>query len=194
MYQLTEDDLDHSPDHDTPIIRAAAKRDSALLEALLFHHAALSGENDMTEDEHNQLQYLGPSGIMSVPAYQVSPIISATNACLPDNVYLLLAAGAKNPNGIDRDNIGDYSVRYIRGRHFKDDINSTAACKPRAFVLANAKQKRISHQICPLAQVELDERDHGFPRFWTEPNVPGQRLRWSLNRALTGLETEALAV
>ena len=162
MYQLTEDDLDDSPDQDTPIIRAAAKRDSALLEALLVRHAALSAENDMTERERRRLQYLGPSGVMPVPAY-LSPIISATNARLPHNVRLLLAAGA-NPNGIDIINIRDYSVRYIRGRHFRDDTNSTAACKPRAFVLANAQQKGISHQICPLTQEELDERARGFPR------------------------------
>ncbi|KAJ5471020.1 hypothetical protein N7530_008377 [Penicillium desertorum] len=191
MYQLTEDDLDHSPDQDTPFIRAAAKRDSALLEALLVRHAASSAENDMTERERRQLQYLGPSGVMPVPAY-LSPIISATNARLPHNVRLLLAAGA-NPNGIDLINIGDYSVRYIRGRHFRDDINSTTACKLRASVLADAQQKGISHQICPLTKQELDERAHGFPRFWTEPNVPGQRLRSNLKRALTGLETAARA-
>lgn len=54
MYQLTEDDLDYSPDHDTPLIRAAAKRDSALLEALLVCYAASSAENT-TERERQQV-------------------------------------------------------------------------------------------------------------------------------------------
>lgn len=59
-------------------------------------------------------------------------------------------------------------------------------CKPRSIVLANTQEKGISHQLCPLTQLELDDRFHGFPRFWTEPNVPGQRLR--RDKALTALE------
>lgn len=191
MYQLTDDDLDDFPDQDTPFIRAAVKRDSALLEALLVRHALLSAKSDMTERESRRLQYLGPGGVMPVPAY-LSPIISATKAHLPHNVRLLLDAGA-DPNAIDLVSMRDYSVRYIRGRHFREDINSTTACRARVFVLANAQQKRITNQVCPLTQDEIDERSRGFPRFWTEPNVPGQRLRRSLNRALTGLETAARA-
>ncbi|KAL4897821.1 hypothetical protein BDV59DRAFT_198088 [Aspergillus ambiguus] len=37
----------------------------------------------------------------------------------------------------------------------------------------------------------MDERRLGFPRFWTEPNVPGSRLR--MQRALTALEVAAKA-
>lgn len=62
-------------------------------------------------------------------------------------------------------------------------------CKLRAIVLANAERKGIVHQLCPLTSEELDERSNGFPRFWTEPNVPGQRLR--MTRALTSLEVAA---
>ena len=40
-----------------------------------------------------------------------------------------------------------------------------------------------------LTSVELDECRVGFPRFWTEPNVPGQRLR--MDTALTSLEVAA---
>jgi hypothetical protein len=127
---------------------------------------------------------------MPPPAY-LSPIIAATNARLPHNVRLLLAVGA-DPNELNLIDIGDYLVRYIRGRNFRDDINSiSAASKLRANVLADAQQKGISHQRCPLTQKELDERSYGFPRFWTEPNVPGQRLRSSLRRALTPLEVAA---
>ena len=71
----------------------------------------------------------------------LSPIISATNAQLPHNVHLLLATGA-DPNDVSRLGIADYSVRYIRDRHFQDDITSFAACKPRVFVLANAEKPK----------------------------------------------------
>jgi hypothetical protein len=77
---------------------------------------------------------------MQVPSF-LSPIISATNAQLPHNVHLLLAAGA-DPNGVSRLGIADCSVRYIRGRHFQDDVTSFEACKPRVFVLANAEKPK----------------------------------------------------
>lgn len=38
---------------------------------------------------------------------------------------------------------------------------------------------------------ELDERDYGYSRFWKEPNVAGQRLGSSLNKALTVLKSAA---
>lgn len=41
----------------------------------------------------------------------------------------------------------------------------------------------------PLTPSELGERRIGFPRFWTEPNVPGQRLQ--MRPALTALEVAA---
>jgi hypothetical protein len=47
MYLLTHDDLDDSPDQETLIIRATAKPDSAILEALWAHHAASSAEEDV---------------------------------------------------------------------------------------------------------------------------------------------------
>jgi hypothetical protein len=40
-----------------------------------------------------------------------------------------------------------------------------------------------------LTQKELDERSQGFPRFWAESNVPGQRLQ--IGWALTALEVAA---
>ncbi|OQD94902.1 hypothetical protein PENSOL_c023G11304 [Penicillium solitum] len=55
--------------------------------------------------------------------------------------------------------------------------------------IAVAEGKGIIQQTQPLTQAELDERSKGFPRFWTEPNVPGQRLR--LSKALTALEVAA---
>lgn len=118
----------------------------------------------------------------------VSPIKAAIRAHLPHDLRLLLAVGAF-PDGIDRISISDYSVRWVRGRHLRDDVSSFVMCKPRAIVLANAERKGIVHQLCPLTLEEIDERIHGFPRFWTEPNVPGQRLR--MERALTALAVAA---
>jgi hypothetical protein len=190
IYNLTIEDLDDSCDDDTPIIRAAAKPNPAILEALLAHHAKASAKENLSYRERTQLERLGPSATVCGTACNifVSPIKSAIRAHLPHNLRLLLAAGA-SPDGIDRISISDYSVRWIRGRNFKDDVSSFVMCKPRAIVLANAERKGIVHQLCPLTSEELDERCHGFPRFWTEPNVPGQRLR--MERALTALEVAA---
>ncbi|CAI7634136.1 unnamed protein product, partial [Penicillium bialowiezense] len=176
-------------DGDTGIIRAAAKPDTARLEALLALHAVASAE-DLSEREKRQLQFLGPDGIAYGSAYSffLSPIISAIDAHLPSNILALLKAGA-DPNGMARFSKSDYSVRFIRGRHFKEDTSSFVVCNPRATILANAQQKGITHQFCPLTESELHERSQGFPWFWTEPNVPGQRLR--MRKPLTGLENAA---
>ena len=56
-------------------------------------------------------------------------------------------------------------------------------------LLAVAEAKGIAQQTQPLIQAELDEQSKGFPRFRTEPNVSGQRLR--LSKALTALEVAA---
>ncbi|KAJ5390809.1 uncharacterized protein N7496_001877 [Penicillium cataractarum] len=190
MDRLTADDLDDSCDDDTPIIRAAAKSNPAILEALLAHHAKASAEENLSYRELSRLERLGPGATISGTACNIfrSPLKSAIRAHLPHNARLLLAAGA-NPDGIHRICMSDYSVRWIRGRHFRDDVTSFASCKPRDIVLANARRKGISHQLCPLTQAELDERSYGFPRFWTEPNVPGQRLQ--MEKALTALEVAA---
>lgn len=47
IYKLTAKDLDDSRDDDTPIIRAAAKSNPAILEALLAHHAKASAEENL---------------------------------------------------------------------------------------------------------------------------------------------------
>ncbi|KAJ6033236.1 hypothetical protein N7444_011007 [Penicillium canescens] len=111
--------------------------------------------------------------------------IQGTQCCHPhqstqQNVRLLLGAGA-DPNGISLRNMEDYSVRFIRCRHLKNDVSS--------FGITSIRERYHSQTTCPLTQAELDERSHGFPRFWTEPNVPGQRLR--MGRALTALAVTA---
>ncbi|GFG23141.1 hypothetical protein IFM61606_03015 [Aspergillus udagawae] len=92
---------------------------------------------------------------------------------------LLLAAGA-DPNGIEARDIAGFSVNFIRGRDFRFNCNERRlgpGFKLRAHVLATARSEGgIDHQVCPLTEAELDERRHGFPRFWTEPNVPERNL------------------
>lgn len=158
----------------------AAKSNPAILEALLARYAASSKEENLTPMEREQIYRLSPNRTVNLHGRIQSPIQAAVSANLPHNVRLLLAAGA-DPNGIEGADMADYSVRFIRGRHFQDDnVSSGGRFYPRDRVLAAAQsEKGISHQICPLTKAELNERRHGFPRFWTEPNVPGQCLRWT---------------
>jgi hypothetical protein len=88
MYELTANDLDETWDGDTPNIHAAAKSDSAILEALLADHAASSAEPDLPEWKNRRFQRLGPDATTSGSTYSffLSPIISATKARLPKNV------------------------------------------------------------------------------------------------------------
>lgn len=78
-----------------------------------------------------------------------------------------------------------------RGRHVRDSRSTTGGgFGRRARALATAQSENgISHQIGPLTEAELDERHHGFPRFWTEPNIPREGVR--IDRALTALELAA---
>jgi ankyrin repeat protein len=55
--------------------------------------------------------------------------------------------------------------------------------------METARTSGISHPVCPLTEGELEERRLGFPRFWTEPDVPD---RWARElRAVTALEIAA---
>ncbi|KAJ5793959.1 hypothetical protein N7457_000558 [Penicillium paradoxum] len=183
------DQFDWNKQEETPTIRAAKKSDPALLEAILAYYATYGNDKSLP-DPYGQIEKLSPNYTISGTFDGVwdSPLTAAIRANLPHNVRLLLAAGA-DPNGIRLRNMEDYSVRFIRGRHFQDDISSFSMCARRAVVLEQAQSKGISQQLSPLTQTELDERLQGFPRFWTEPNLPGQRLR--MDRALTALEEAA---
>jgi ankyrin repeat protein len=190
MYQLTAEDLDDFHQDDTPVIRAAAKPNSAILEALLARYADSSRNKSLSEMQQKVINRLSPNYTVNLDGRIQSPINAAIGANLPDNVRLLLAAGA-DPNGIKAHDMADYSVRFIRGRHFRDSRGTTGGgFGRRARVLATAKSENgISHQFGPLTEVELDERRHGFPRFWTEPNIPEEGER--MDRALTALELAA---
>lgn len=184
------DQLDWNKQDETPTIRAAEKSDPAFLEAILTYYAIYGNDKSLPDTKRHQTETLSPNYTISGAIHGIweSPLTAAIRANLPHNVRLLLAAGA-DPNGIQLRDMEDYSVRFIRGRHFKDDVSSFRMCARRALVLEQAQTKGISQQLCPLTQTELDERRYGFPRFWTEPNLPGQRLR--MHRALTGLEVAA---
>lgn len=73
--------------------------------------------------------------------------------------------------------IWHYSVRFIRGRHFQNDITSFAVCNS-GLCLSRCPTERNKSSIMPLESEGT---------WWTEPNLPGQRL--GLGRAVTALET-----
>ncbi|PKX97977.1 uncharacterized protein P174DRAFT_499727 [Aspergillus novofumigatus IBT 16806] len=74
-----------------------------------------------------------------------------------------------NDNGVWRPGI--YAIVAFHGQQYMDQA--------RARVNGNNNE----------GQNRLDERHSGFPRFWTEPNLPGQRFRST--KALTALEVAA---
>ena len=190
-YQLTEDDLDVDREWDSAPVRAARNPNPAVLEALMaYYQEGCSRWNQLSEKKRQVLQYYGPNEGVSGALWGTyeSPLTAAIRAKSPRNVNLLLASGA-DCNGISANDLSDYSVRFIRGRDASIDVSSFSGCPPRAELLATAKAKGIESQMAPLTSAELDERRVGFPRFWTEPNVPGQRLR--MDTALTSLEVAA---
>jgi ankyrin repeat protein len=188
MYQLTAEDLDIFHQDDTPVIRAAAKSNPAILEALLARYADSCQNKSLSKVEQNMIKMLSPNTTVNLHGRIQSSINAAIGANLPDNVRLLLAAGA-DPNGIRAVDMADLSVNFIRGRdiHFnRNERRLGPGFKRRAHVLATARSEGgIDHQVCPLTEAELDERRHGFPRFWTEPNIPGRCLLPTMNKLVT---------
>ncbi|KAL2784213.1 hypothetical protein BJX66DRAFT_330143 [Aspergillus keveii] len=178
MYQLTESDLDTTADDHNPAIRAAANPDSAVLEALLARYKSRRDDKTLNEYEQRALTRCSPSATIAIFAHMN----------LAENLRLLLDAGA-DPNGIQRWEAADYSVRYMRGRDPLDYYNSHASCEKRSVVLAKARASGIVHPICPLTEAELEERRCWFPTFLTEFLVPGRSLR--MMRDLTVLEEAA---
>ncbi|KAH8433887.1 uncharacterized protein LDX57_011523 [Aspergillus melleus] len=189
-YHLTNDDLEYL-EWDTAPVRAARNPNPAVLEALMaFYQDRLSHWDELSEEDQYELQFLAPNMDVSGAIWgnYESPLTAAIRAKSLRNVDLLLKSGA-DVNGIAHIDLSDYSVRFLRGRDSVIDVTSFSLCPPRAQLLATAKAKGIESQTVPLTSAELDERRIGFPRFWTEPNVPAQRLRMSI--ALTSLEVAA---
>jgi hypothetical protein len=189
-YELTPDDLDTATEI-PPAIRAARNPNPVVLLALLDCYGyELSHVAHLAPRDRGGLERCSPNANITgaIDCVYESPLTAAIRAGLPDNVRALLAAGA-DPAGIKLSYLSDYSVRFIRGRDAKIDTSSFAMCPPRESILAVAAAKGILHQTQPLTTAELDERHSGFPRFWTEPNLPGQRFRST--KALTALEVAA---
>ncbi|KAI5286523.1 hypothetical protein KEM54_006724 [Ascosphaera aggregata] len=190
-YQLTEEDLDGWEEWDPPLVRAARNPDTAVLEAFIaYYQAKCSRWDRLSKKEQRCLRVYGPNYGVSGAYWGTfeTPLTAAIRANSPRKVKILLESGA-DCNGIKADDLSDYAVRYLRGRDVGLDVSSFGGCPPRAEVLAKAKTKGIENQFQPLTSAELDERRIGFPRFWTEPNVPAQRLRMAV--ALTSLEVAA---
>lgn len=177
-YKLTRDDLAWS-DEDNAAIRAASNPNPAVLRALL----------DYRERKLRELTRCSPNAnITGLNGIYESPLTAAIRANVPENVRTLLAGGA-DPTGINIWTLSDYTARFMRGRDAKVDVSSFGPCPTRMHILAVAESKGITEQTQPLTQAELDERRTSFPRFWTEPNVPGQRLR--MKKGNTALEVAA---
>jgi hypothetical protein len=182
MYQLTPEDLDIFHQDDTPVIRAAANSNPAILETLLARYAASSQHKGLSKVQQNMVRLISPNTTVDLHRRIQSPLNAAIGANLPGNVRILLAAGA-DPNGIRAVTMADYSAGFIRGRHFQDDFPTPGGgFDRRVRVLATASKKGLDRQVCPLTEAELDERRHGFPRFWTEPNIPARLLLSSTER------------
>ncbi|KAJ5795161.1 hypothetical protein N7457_001760 [Penicillium paradoxum] len=178
-YKLTRSDV-LGDNEETAAIRAASNPNPAVLRALLDYHRRKLRELKGCSPNAN----VGGGG-MSI--YE-SPLTAAIRANSSENVRLLLARGA-DPTGINIWTLSDYSSRFMRGRDAKVDISSYGPCQTRLYILSVAKRKGITEQAQPLTQAELDERRTSFPRFWTEPNIPGQRLR--MTKGITALEVAA---
>ncbi|KAJ6079544.1 hypothetical protein N7467_009297 [Penicillium canescens] len=178
-YKLTREDVTWGVE-ESAAIRAAGNPNPAVLRALLDYH----------KRKLRELAGCSPNANISggnMGTYE-SPLTAAIRVNSSENVRTLLARGA-DPTGIHIWDLSDYSARFMRGRDAKVDISSFGPCPSRLHILEVAKSKGITEQTQPLTQAELDERRTSFPRFWTEPNVPGQRLR--MNKGITALEVAA---
>ncbi|KAJ6044262.1 uncharacterized protein N7446_002459 [Penicillium canescens] len=178
-YKLTREDVTWGVE-ESAAIRAAGNPNPAVLRALLDYH----------KRKLRELAGCSPNANISggnMGTYE-SPLTAAIRVNSSENVRTLLARGA-DPTGIHIWDLSDYSARFMRGRDAKVDVSSFGPCPSRLHILEVAKSKGITEQTQPLTQAELDERRTSFPRFWTEPNVPGQRLR--MNKGITALEVAA---
>ena len=182
-YQLTEDDVDASDD-DPPVIRAARNPNTLVLTAVLNEGIRLLNKGGLNKSSitHNFSANTQITG--AIHCLYNSPLVEAINARLPQNVEILLAAGA-DPNGIRLRDLDDYSVRFIRGRIPTYD-SYMVECPPRSKVL-DAMEAHYLDQLAPLTAREVSDRRKTFSRFWTEPVLPTTFFR--ATPARTALET-----
>ena len=189
-YRSIENDFDVSDD-DPPSIRAARNPNPLVLISVLNEATRLAnalGANP-PPTKLAQINYnYSANAYVCGAIYSIynSPIIAAINACLPQNVATLLAAGA-DPNGILLEDLDEYSVRFIRGRNPEYNTYSFSQCPLRAKVMTTVGDGIA--QTAPLTANEIAARRKVFSRFWSEHELPTLRFR-SLP-ARTALETAA---
>ncbi|PPQ88790.1 hypothetical protein CVT25_010477 [Psilocybe cyanescens] len=173
-YELTEDDLNDDMDDEPPCVRAARNPNSAVISAILAHGTYLSSQipaGMIPARRNSMLRGFSANTYVSgaIHGYYTSPLLEAVRASLPENVEVLLQAGA-DPNGIPLEYLDEYSVRFIRGRDPKYDTYSYVTCPPRSNVMPT--ESVVKPQISPLTHDEVLQRRTGFSRFWTESALP----------------------
>ena len=187
MAYTLEGDFDVCDD-DPPSVRAARNPDPQVIISVLNECTRLKnslGDNPSTlELWRVNYQYSANTYISgAIHSIYDSPLISAVNACLPQNVAILLAAGA-DPNGIRLKDQDEYSTRFIRGKNLAHNAYSFSLCRLRDKDIAVDDIP----QTTPLTATEIATRRKVFSRFWSEYNFPMQRPSFP---ARTALETAA---
>ena len=192
MAHTLEGDFDVS-DGDPPSVRAARNPNPQVLISVLNECTRLKSALGDIHDpicarklSRINYQYSANTYVSgAIHTIYNSPLVSAVNACLPQNVATLLTAGA-DPNGIQLKDQDEYSVRFIRGRNPAYNTYSFSLCPLRDKVMATVDD---IPQTAPLTTTEIATRRKVFSRFWSEHELPTQRFR-SLP-ARTTLETAA---
>ena len=187
-YRL-DNDFDYCED-DPASIRAARNPNPLVLISVLKEATRLTnalGPNQTFELSGFNQNYSANTYVSgAIHCIYNSPLVAAIEAHLPQNVVLLLAAGA-DPNGIQLNDLDEYSVRFIRGRNPTYDKHSYCQCPLRAKVMV-----RVGNDIpqtAPLTTNEVAARRKVFSRFWSEHQLPTQKFRSTPAR--TALETAA---
>jgi len=185
-YKAVENDFDSCED-DPASIRAARNPDPLVLISVLKEGVRLKehhGTFDLSLINQNYSANTYVSGALH--SLYNSPLVAAIEAHLPQNVAILLAAGA-DPNGIQLQDLDEYSVRFIRGRNPAYNKRNFCQCPLRAKVMAKLVGKSDTvPQTAPLTAQEVAARRKVFSRFWSEHELP--TLRFRSTPARTALE------
>lgn len=94
----------------------------------------------------------------AIHKYYTSPLLEAVGASLPENVEVLLRAGA-DPNGIPLEYLVEYSVRFIRGRDPNYDTYNYVTCPSGSKVMPT--DSVVKPQISLLTNGEVVQRSRG---------------------------------
>ena len=175
-YKAVENDFDSCED-DPASIRAARNPNPLVLISVLKEGMRLKEHRetfDLSLINQNYSANTYVSGALH--CLYNSPLVAAIEARLPQNVAILLAAGA-DPNGIQLQDLDKYSVRFIRGRNPAYNKRNFCQCPLRAKVMAKLVGKDTVPQTAPLTAKEVAARRKVFSRFWSEHELPTLRFR-----------------